>query len=344
MRFVFIIKSQDKVAELQQIHMVYPQAAKLETLGANTFWERLSVLCTERIFDKRLTNLRSQLVPIAPRFSNLEHSKLKRCELDKEIHDTHSYVMTQPQLANMVVAFGATSDSFFIAAGARTHSDHISKDMNDSLVTQIHTPIDYASLGPSGEWFLRGRNPHDKTRYTCCYQLGVSRDTSHHQLYEKLQNDNHTYGVTFGPNYSSTWFKRNGRHWEHYNFEHIQAAWVTQTQEDHPGMRFRIVTGARRATVILFEDGRIAWHSLADNVADTLSAARKLRLRVRDVEEYQYLALSPTHPNHVFVQFEDGSVTWWAPRYMAERLKEYAQHNDLVHRLSARKLQPEVTG
>jgi len=218
----------------------------------------------------------------------------------------------------MIVALGPTDNSYFIAAEGRTYSSKIPEGMSTCLAGKMSTPIEYAAMGENGTWFLRGKDPQDKSKYICRFSTGTLTELS-----DKLKNSI-TGGVNFGTGGAWTWHHQTGNShtWSYRGLDANQTAWVKKMKGEH-GEKFRIFVGAGHATVLVYDDGRICYHSCGDKTGNTLSATTKKNLRIR------YLALSPTHRDWFFIQFTDDTVTWFLSTAIADHIRAFAKDKNI---------------
>ncbi|EPQ52908.1 hypothetical protein GLOTRDRAFT_94986 [Gloeophyllum trabeum ATCC 11539] len=201
-------------------------------------------------------------------------------------------------MTDFVVAFGPSDESFFIAAGSSTRKGaQIPAGMHGKLDAELNTPITFAAIGPSGQWFVRGKNK-DNTGWHVYWNTADLAGPAEHLKARVTQ----TYGVTFGPG-----GPRGGSN--------------CVDQQDEGGADFRLFIGAGHATVMLYKDNAIRYHACGDKLANTLTAAINKHLHVR------YISLSTTHGDRFFVQFADHSITWGnAGQHVSKDLNDIAKN------------------
>lgn len=56
----------------------------------------------------------------------------------------------------MTVAFGLDSITHFVCVGGSTHAQGLPTDMKSAHAGKLNNPITYASMGPSGRWYMLG--------------------------------------------------------------------------------------------------------------------------------------------------------------------------------------------
>ncbi|KAF9256529.1 hypothetical protein L218DRAFT_1007274 [Marasmius fiardii PR-910] len=217
---------------------------------------------------------------------------------------------------NIVFAFGASDNSYFIAAGGRTRDSHLPSGMYSALVGKLNPPIEYASMSASGECFVVGRTLNEKTRRARYWNVGTLAG-----LKNKLKTDHSSVlGISFPYAGAYCWYSHNGTtyqssfHW----LEKDQDAWIKKMKGNF-GSDFRPFLGVGQATVLVYANNVIRWHACADRLASTLTAASKQHLNIR------YMNLSPKHRDWFYIQFQDDTVVWYANDTIAKHLKEYAK-------------------
>ncbi|KAK7450575.1 hypothetical protein VKT23_012884 [Stygiomarasmius scandens] len=235
---------------------------------------------------------------------------------------------------NMIVAFGAQENSYFIAAGGQTFSAHLPSGMKQKLDGQINTPIIFASMSSSGQWYVSGKDRANSNTANHAYWHHGDLTVLDHWLKGNVSNRINSIGVTFGHGKAYSWFSRgaNGTSGSTYhNLAKNQLAWVKKMEENH-GSSFRMFLGSGETTVMVYDNGILCWHACGTKLANTLACAKDKNYKIR------FLSLSPSHNDRFFIQFENGEIVWYVSVEMQKHLIDYAR-NKGIPRLKAETLE-----
>jgi len=194
-------------------------------------------------------------------------------------------------MVNIIVAFGVTENSYFIASGGQTYTSELPTRM-DAAVASMGSPFHFASIGHGGRFFISGGNA------TPVFEAGARQATI--VLNANLKS---TTGVTFGDSGAWAWFYKPKLFWQSGNIATNATTWKNKMIQSM-GKYLVPILGVGGAVVLLYPNGKTRHWKCATNIDNMLYAAEDKGIHIR------YLALSPKHVEWFFVQFEDDSITW----------------------------------
>jgi len=204
-------------------------------------------------------------------------------------------------MVNIIVAFGLTDNSYFIASGSQTYPSELPTLMDAAVASaSVGSPYHFASIGHGGRFFISGGNT------TPVFEAGAKKATD--VLNANLKS---TTGITFGDSGAWAWFHKPNLRWQSGNIATNANSWKNKVMQnmgkemgEKKGKDLVPILGAGGAVVLLYPNGKTPHTNCSVNVGDMLHAAEDKGLHIR------YLALSPNHKEWFFVQFEDDSITW----------------------------------
>jgi hypothetical protein len=230
-------------------------------------------------------------------------------------------IKVQRSKVNFVVAFGRSADTYYISAGSKSSYNNLPDGMKTILKGDLEHPIQYASIGPNGQYFVRGKKAGESGRISW-YWHAESK-----MLQTRLKLLTSPRGLTFGSDDAWITHDYHDEHFDHHwhGLDENQLAWFKKQRTKY-GNQYEPFLGPGSCLVLLFADRTLTYTNCGTKLSDTLDVAKKIGLKVRTV------ALSAIERNWFFLQFTDSSICFSAPEKMADRLNHLARISDTTIR------------